>query len=185
MIITLSGTVTQKMKDFIVLEVSGIGYQVFVSGTTLDNLSIDTNVKLWTYEHLREDARDLYGFLLPSEHRLFMRIVDISGIGPKMALHILALGSVADIEKRIEAGDADYLTLAHGVGKKTAQKIVLELRGKLSFEDDGDADMISALMQLGYSKEKARNAIALAPSSSSASLEERLRSALQKLGKSA
>jgi Holliday junction DNA helicase RuvA len=145
-------------------------------------LAIGEPVRLWMHEHIREDARDLYGFMEKSEHRLFLKLIGISGVGPKMALHILSLGKVNSIEKMIEAADVDALCGVPGVGRKTAQKIVLELKGKLALEEggaDGD-ELVSALVSLGYSREAARDA---AGRTADGPVEQRLKSAIKELGR--
>ena len=150
---------------------------------SLGAIKVGADVRLWTHEHIREDARDLYGFLAAAEHRMFLRLVAISGVGPKMAMNILSLGPVKDIETMIERADVDWLTRVPGVGKKTAQKIVLELKGKLAFgEDGGDEEVVIALVNLGYSRDKAREALADVGAPDKP-VEDRLRAALRALGK--
>jgi Holliday junction DNA helicase RuvA len=109
MIITLKGTVTHKGTGFAVVEAGGIGYQVHLSSGTLSELPGSGEVSLWTHEYIREDARDLYGFRTEHERKLFLQLLDVSGVGPKMALNILSLGMPEDIEKRIEQGDAGWI----------------------------------------------------------------------------
>ncbi|HTM69059.1 MAG TPA: Holliday junction branch migration protein RuvA [Candidatus Binatia bacterium] len=181
MIITLAGNVTHRAEHYAVVEAAGVGYQVFMSKNALAALKPGADVRFWTHEHLREDARELYGFQTQAEHRLFLKLVAISGIGPKMALNILALGSVKDIETTIDRADVDWLTRVPGIGKKTAQKIVLELKGKLAIGEGGDEEVVNALVNLGYGRDQARDALAAAPSEKS--VEDRLRAALRVLGK--
>lgn len=185
MIISISGTVTHKGKNFIVIETSGLGYQVFVNTSTLSKLVKDTNVRLWAYEHVREDMRDLYGFMSEAEHQLFLALTGISGVGPKMGLGILTLGDAADIERMIDRGDIAAISSVSGVGKKTAQKIVLELKGKL-VDIGGDTehdDVLTALVNLGYPRELARDALARKVVMAAATTEDRLRVALRELGR--
>ncbi|HTK05258.1 MAG TPA: Holliday junction branch migration protein RuvA [Candidatus Eisenbacteria bacterium] len=181
MIITLAGNVSHRAEHYAVVENQGVGYQVFMSKAALAGLKTGAVVRLWTHENVREDARELYGFQTQGEHRLFLKLVAISGIGPKMALNILSLGSVKDIEATIERADVDWLTRVPGIGKKTAQKIVLELKGKLAIDAGGDEEVVAALTNLGYSREQAREALAAAPAEKS--VEDRLRAALRTLGK--
>jgi Holliday junction DNA helicase RuvA len=185
MIISISGTVTHKGKNFVVVETAGLGYQVFVNTSTLSKLVKDTNVRLWAYEHVREDMRDLYGFMSEAEHGLFLALTGISGVGPKMGLGILTLGEAADIERMIDRGDIAAISSVSGVGKKTAQKIILELKGKL-VDFGGDAehdDVLTALVNLGYTREQAREALARKSVTSAATTEDRLRVALRELGR--
>jgi len=179
MIITLAGTISHKTDAFIVVETAGVGYQVHMPKTALAAVTVAQPIRLWTHEHIREDARDLYGFATVGEHRLFMKLIGISGVGPKMAMNILSLGEAKDIEATIERADVDWLSSVPGVGKKTAQKIVLELRGKLALEAGGDEELITALMNLGYTREKARDAAAHA--NGGQAVEDRLRTALKTL----
>ena len=182
MIVTLSGTVASKDVQTAVIEIHGIGYQVYLHKRAMAAVTVGSPARLWTHEYIREDSRDLYSFLNPAEHRLFLKLLAISGVGPKMAMNIFSLGGVKEIEAMIDRGDLAALTGVSGVGKKTAQKIVLELRGKL-VDDRGDADteeMIAALVNLGYSRERARETLAR---SAGAKVEDRLRTALKELGK--
>lgn len=182
MIITLTGTVARKDGHYAVIEAQGVGYQVHMHPAGLAALKTGAQARLWTHEHVREDARDLYGFGSQAEHRLFERLLAISGVGPKMALHILSLGKVEDIETNIERADVAWLTRVPGIGKKTAQKIVLELKGKLADAESDAAgeEVILALMNLGYGRDQARGAVARAEDGT---VEERLRSALRQLAR--
>jgi Holliday junction DNA helicase RuvA len=184
MIITLAGVVTHKNDVFAVLEAGGVGYQVFMNVAALAVLPVGAQARLWTHEYLREDSRELYGFASLPEHKLFRKLLSISGVGPKMAMNLLTLGTVAEIERVIERGDIVRLSSISGVGKKTAQKIVLELKGKLMDAESGeDEEVIVGLMNLGYSREKARTAIARVPAGPEGRVEDRLRAALRELGK--
>lgn len=184
MIITLSGIVAHKGENFAVLEVGGVGYQVFMSAASLAVLPAGEQVRLWTHEYLREDARELYGFAGYAEHRLFRKLLAISGVGPKMAMNLLTLGPVATIEKIIERSDVATLSSVSGVGKKTAQKIILELKGKLVEAEGGeDEEVIAALVNLGYNREKARAALGRVSAGADERVEDRLRSTLRELGK--
>jgi Holliday junction DNA helicase RuvA len=183
MIVTLHGTVTARTASSAVIDVHGVGYEVRLNKQGIAGLAVGKEARLWTHEHIREDARELYGFLAAEEHRLFLRLLDVSGVGPKMAQNILALGPVAEIEKMIEKGDVVWMTRIPGIGKKTAQKIVLELKGKLVDEEggaEGSEEVVSALVNLGYSRDQARRALEHAGAGSA---EERLRGALRQLGK--
>lgn len=182
MIFTLAGTVTHKGDHFAVVEAYGVGYQVHMHKAALANLKAGETVRLWTHEHLREDARDLFGFATLPEHRLFLKLVAISGVGPKMAMNIFSLGDVRVIEALIEKADVDGLTRVPGVGKKTAQKIILELKGKLAMIEDagGDTEVVAALVNLGYTRERAREAVS---ATEDGAVEDRLRAALRQLGR--
>lgn len=182
MIITLSGKVTHRDANFIVVETAGVGYQVQMPKAALHAFKPGLEARLWTHEHIREDARDLYGFLTEAEHRMFLKLLAISGVGPKMAMNLLSLGPVKDIETKIDAADVDWLTRVPGVGKKTAQKIVLELKGKLAIGGGGDEEVVTALVNLGYTRERAREALDHVGAGEKP-VETRLREALRQLGR--
>lgn len=183
MIITLTGVIANKAEGAAIIEVGGVGYQVHMNAPTLSKMQTGATAKLWTHEYIREDARELYGFATSGEHRLFRTLLAISGVGPKTAMNLLTLGTVAEIEALIEKADVARLTSVSGVGKKTAQKIVLELKGRLveAGNDDGD-EVVSALVGLGYNREKAKDAVA-SVSQKESSDEGRLRAALKQLGR--
>lgn len=183
MIITLTGTVREKLERAAVIETHGIGYLVYVNAPTLSALPPGKEVRLWTHEYLREDARELWGFRTQPEYRLFKRLLDISGVGPKTASTLMSLGTVADIEQHIDRGDTSWLCRVPGVGKKTAQKIILELRGKLALEGDtGNEDVLAALIELGYARDSAREALGKVVDTET-TVEGRLRAAMKLLGR--
>lgn len=184
MIITLRGNVTHKDDGWAVVESGGVGYQVYLPTGVLSGLPGSGQVELWTHEHVREDARDLYGFTNQRERRLFLQLLDVSGVGPKMALNFLSLGHCEEIEQKIDEGDATWLSRVPGVGKKTAQKIILELKGKLAevgVRDTADEEVVVALVGLGYSREQARDAVS--GTEAAEPVEQRLKSALKSLGR--
>lgn len=153
MIAFLDGTVSGHEADGILLAVGGVGYRVFCAHETAE---IGEDAKFWITEIIREDRHDLYGFLRREEQALFEQLMSVSGVGPKLALKILASGTVENIVQRIQGGDIDMLTSIGGVGKKTAQKIILDLKGVLVSvgEEKGitRSDVTDALESLGYSK---------------------------------
>ncbi|MFA6603897.1 MAG: Holliday junction branch migration protein RuvA [Patescibacteria group bacterium] len=184
MLITITGKITHKGGDFVVVEAGGLGYQVYLAAAALEKAKVGAKADYWTYEHLREDAHDLYGFQDRQELAMFHKLVAVSGVGPRMALNILALGAITEIERLIERGDIDMLSRVPRVGRKTAQKIVLELKGKLVEAGRGDVEdeVLTALVNLGYSREQAREAVNRV-SADEATVEGRLRAALRGLGK--
>ncbi len=128
----ISGTIEAKQENLVVLSNNGIGYEVFVSATTLGNLpSVGQQAKLHTYLHVREDVFMLYGFADLKEKQMFLDLMTVSGIGAKMALQILSGVSVSELLSAIAGGDVKLLSSIKGVGKKTAERIVLELKGGL------------------------------------------------------
>jgi holliday junction DNA helicase RuvA len=177
MIAYLNGTVSSLSLKFVILDVNGVGYQVNVTPKVLEKLDVGQEAKLFTYHHIREDGEELYGFLLADERDMFEKLLGVNGVGPKSALGVLARASVADIVRAVSAGETSLLTKVSGIGSKTAERIVLELAGKLeerfgvsnatgvSTISSNDADIIAALEQLGYSASEARKALSEVPSS--------------------
>jgi holliday junction DNA helicase RuvA len=163
MIGSLRGKITQKSDKFVVLEVSGVGYKVAVSTDTLSKSKND-EVVLCVHTHVREDAIDLYGFLDRNELEFFEMLLGVSGIGPKSALAILGIATIETLRQAISTGDTAYLTKISGIGRKTAEKIVIELRDKMGEAKEGSSlqgelDALEALKSLGYSQNEARDAL--------------------------
>lgn len=183
MISLIRGKVVYLGDDTAVLENNGLGYEVFVSRSVKNDLKLGEPTVLWTHEYIREDSRELFGFRNPDELKFFRRLISISGVGPKMALRLFELGKLEDIKKAVLSGRAEFLSEAQGVGSKTAQKIILELRGKIDLDEtSGSDDVIDALIHLGYSRQEAKTVTSKIPSALTAS-EARLREALKILGK--
>lgn len=183
MISLIRGKIIYLGEAVAILENTGIGYEISVPAPVRANLKLGELASLWTHEHVREDARDLYGFANPEELNFFKKLISISGVGPKMAMKLFELGKLEDIKKAILGGRAEFLSEASGVGSKTAQKIILELRGKIDLsENEGSDDVLDALMHLGYSRVVAKSTLGKI-SPNLASSEERIREALRILGK--
>jgi len=166
MIAYLEGKVIYKdIRYAIVQPGDGVGYKVFATLDTLSKLHTDAKTTLWIHSVIREDAFDLYGFPDKEYLDFFELLITISGIGPKSALGILNAASVSAIKDAITTGETAYLTKISGIGKKVADKIVLELKGKvapsdgLSASQSGDVDAIEALKALGYTHKEARDAL--------------------------
>jgi Holliday junction DNA helicase RuvA len=164
MISSIKGKVKTTTNRAIIVEVGGLGYQVFVSPIIINKFKSGQEVEFFTYLHVRENAMELYGFLSTGELEFFSQLIDISGIGPKTALNVLALSKVDDIKRAIQANDASILTKVSGIGRKTAERIILELKNKfenLVTVDAGgnDAEVIDALVGLGYRVNEAREAV--------------------------
>lgn len=177
MIATISGKLTHKSPEFLIVDVNGIGYRVIAPLTTYYKLP-DTNssVFLYTYTHVREDALILFGFLTYEEKELFKKLIAVSQIGPKLAVNILSGITARELKEAIAKGDIVRLTSIPGVGRKTAERIVLELKDKIDFivEDTQPSavsrqlsvrrdplfeDAVSALVNLGYKKGVAEDAV--------------------------
>lgn len=193
----LTGIVIHKDPTSVVLDVNGIGYQISIPLSTYERLpGINQSAKLLIHFQVREDAQTLYGFHTQEEKDLFLNLINISGIGPKMAITILSGATPAQFKNRIVAGDVNALTLIPGIGMKTAKRIIVELREKLVGVDDsipGDFGVIvdskysdealKALLSLGYRRTEALNAIkrALKELDADASVEKILKVALNKM----
>ena len=169
MIGSIKGKIIFKKEKFIILDVSGVGYKINVSTDTLSKTQKqDKEVFFFIHTHVREDALDLYGFLDYSELEFFEMLISVSGIGPKGALTILGVTSIETLRKAIGTGDISYLTKISGIGKKTAEKILIELRDKIGdqIKDEKgnhslqeELDALEALKSLGYSQSEAREAL--------------------------
>lgn len=184
MIASLRGRIIEKRLTGVILEVGGIGYQVFLPSSILTELSSENETFLYIHDHIREDAHDLYGFLIMSDLELFQRLIGISGIGPKAAANILSLGSSV-VREAIMQGDVTRLSSAPGVGKKTAQKIILEMKGQLVEEASmptGDMEVVEALQSLGYKAHDAREAVKMVGADVQ-DVSERVREALRHLSR--
>lgn len=159
----LKGTVIQQDLKFVILDVNGVGYKIYTNTVLLDS-KIQKILEFWTYLAVRENALDLYGFVSKEELNFFELLITVSGIGPKSAMGILSVASVENLRNAIISGDTSHLTKVSGVGKKNAEKIVVELKDKLGVMVDGvsvsgDVDVIEALKSLGYGEREAREAL--------------------------
>lgn len=187
MISYLSGTVAEKESRSVIVDVGGIGYRVFVTDDILRQLKLNTAVRLLTHHVVREDAQDLYGFLEAGDLKLFELLLSVPGIGPKTALNILNVATPETLRRSITSGETAYLTKISGIGKKTAEKIVLELREKLGTSEESsglkeEIDALEALKSLGYSHGEAREALKNVPKEFSGT-SDRIKHALKLLGK--
>ncbi len=192
MIASLKGTLESLGGDGAIIRVGGIGFQVYMPTSTLSELgAVGEEVKLYTHLHLREDNVALYGFKTAEELGLFQMLIGVSGLGPRLALAML---SAMDAEKLIVAiatGSADLLTAVPGIGKKMASRLILELRDKIGTGwittpaaglVQESADVVAALVSLGYSVAEANRAVATLSPTADFSLEEKVKLALQYLG---
>jgi Holliday junction DNA helicase RuvA len=194
MIGSLRGTLLQNAGDWCLIETqSGVGYKVYVSGDTAASLFSKTNseVFMYTYTVVREDALDLYGFISSGEKEFFEQVISVSGVGPKSGLAIVSIAPLNILKSAIASGDTSYLTQVSGVGKKSAQKIVLELQDKLAKEIEfsgevasghsEDREVMEALVSLGYTQSEARAAIK-GIDNDLVGMQPRLTAALRSLG---
>lgn len=190
MIATLTGTVAEKIADVVVLDVHGVGYGVLVTGEDYGRLAPGQAAKLYVYEHIREAAFDLYGFMALDTKQLFEQLLGVNGVGPKMALSVLSTGTANEVRTAIASGDTKFIQRASGVGKRVAERIVVDLKDKVGLVgvDLASTGMLQsetilhqdeaaeALIALGYSAQDAATALAKVPAD--LSTEERIKRAL-------
>lgn len=190
MIAHVIGTVAEKFLDSVIIDVQGVGYEVLVPTSEYDAMTLKDETKLYTHHHVREQSEELYGFSSLAGKRLFELLITVQGIGPKAALAILSLGSADQVRSAIAAGDAAYIQGASGVGKKTAERVVVDLKDKVGlpgvYETGSnvivrDDDALDALLALGYNVRQASES--LAQIDSSLSVEDRIRAALKELSR--
>jgi Holliday junction DNA helicase RuvA len=207
MIAHLSGTLLSKQATSVILDVSGVGYEITIPVSTFYDLEeAGSNVQLRIYTHVREDALQLYGFKTARERELFLRLISVSGIGPKLGITLLSGMSADEMIASIRTNNLARLTLIPGVGRKTAERLVMELRDKVASlssaeleeelgaktaagtpvvtEDSMRSDVLSALLNLGYQRNAAEKAVTSAiDEGGDISVELILRRSLRKLAK--
>ncbi|MBR4235145.1 MAG: Holliday junction branch migration protein RuvA [Clostridia bacterium] len=174
MIAHIEGIISEKNADSVVVDCAGVGYELNVSAQTLSACPAQgKSVKLYSYLAVREDAMELFGFISKEEKKMFLRLIGVSGIGPRTALGVLGALSVHNLSVALVAGDANALARAPGIGKKTAQRLVLELKDKVETQEltgvtgapfvpsaqSAEAEAIQALMALGYNSSDAAKAV--------------------------
>ena len=191
MLYSISGKLAGKSDHFAIIEAAGLGLKISVSARTLERLpKAGEAIKLFSHLHMREDALELYGFLSEEELRFFEFLISVSGVGPKSAIAVLNVADLKDIAAAIKENRPDLLTRASGIGRKTAERIVLELRGRIEAPRSGmtvqkmesDADLVETLVDLGYRHDQAKAALARVDEKIT-NLEERLKAALMVLGR--
>jgi Holliday junction DNA helicase RuvA len=189
MIAGLKGKLQTIGSNWAIIDVGGIGFQVYMPTSTLSTLgAIGEEVEIHTHFHLREDNATLYGFATAEELGLFQTLITVSGVGPKLALAMLSTMSAEKLAMAITSGSVDLLTMVPGVGKKTAERLILELKGKIAWIGapaelaPEDTDVLTALTSLGYSVREATRAVATLPQDQKLSLEEKIKLALQYFG---
>lgn len=203
MIAFVNGIVEDYTEDSVILDVNGIGYEVKISADTASALpSVGERMKLYTYTYVREDAFCLYGFLTRDDLEIFKKLITVSGIGPKGGLAVLSVMSADDLRFAILSGDAKMIATAPGIGKKTAERVILDLRDKISMEDTmihrqmTEQDMgqsaagednrirteaVEALTALGYSAQEALQAVKKVTLTDDMDVEAVLKAALKNL----
>jgi len=196
MIARLRGDLIYKALDHVVLDTAGVGYRLFIPLSTFYALPDSGEVALHVHTHVKEDALQLYGFLELDEKLMFSLLIGVSGVGPKLAVNILSNIPARDLQQALANGDAKRLSAVPGIGKKTAERLILELKDKVEAVSPGDVaqtatagnaknlphdDALSALVNLGYKENLARKALEALETPPEASLEEILKGALKLL----
>ncbi|PIR70167.1 MAG: Holliday junction branch migration protein RuvA [Candidatus Niyogibacteria bacterium CG10_big_fil_rev_8_21_14_0_10_42_19] len=188
MISFLDGKIAARAPGYIIVDVSGVGYKVFINRETIKNLpEKDGKIKIFTTLYQREDAIELYGFADVEEVGFFETLIGISGIGPRSALGIMGVAPLNILKQAIASGETAYLTKVSGVGRKTAEKVIFELKEKLRktetvtghFKDE--EDVLEALRGLGYSLRESREALNKIPEDAGG-IDRRIKAALKILG---
>lgn len=192
MISYLEGAVVFKGSRFVVVSAGGVGYKVFVAPETVRSIPEKSgSIKLWTHLHVREGSLELYGFLAFAELDFFELLISVPGVGPKSAVGILGVAPLDTLRKAIAVGETSYLIKVSGIGRRMAEKIVVELKEKLGGGAGGEAllgelrkeaDALDALVSLGYSMKEARDALERVPRDVEGT-EKRLQAALKVLGR--
>lgn len=167
MIASISGTIEHIDSKFVIIDVNNIGYRVYTSTDNTSTLKNGNQVKFFTYLAVRDDALDLYGFQNKDDLKMFELLISVSGIGPKGAINILSTVTIETLINAIRSGSHSHLTKVSGIGRKTAEKIVLELKDKIdntislnnTTNLSSDSDAIEALKMLGYNAEEARESL--------------------------
>lgn len=193
----LKGVVTHIFREYCFIDVHGVGYRVFVPASTMEKLTIGRETTVFTYMSVREDAILLYGFATQDEYELFMLLISVNGVGPKVALGILSAANPDGFRLAVHQKNMKVLTKMPGIGKKTAERIVLELQDKIGPVDDGAvadlsvpaaaasqgiaAETLAALVSLGYSEQEVLPVVE-AKAGTCQTVEQLLKEALKALG---
>lgn len=187
----LNGEVVARNDPHIIINVNGVGYKVLASGNVLSKVTLNGKLKLFIYTHVREDAISLFGFLDFLDLRLFENLISVSGIGPKTAMNIFSVGRREEIIQAVITGDVDFFTGVPRLGKKNAQKIIIELKSKLGSIEDLDltkidvkenSEVIAGLKSFGFTNKEALEALKNIKGEGK-STEEKIRMTLKELGK--
>lgn len=174
----IKGELAAKGSNYIVVDAAGVGYMIYTPAGNIEKAgAVGSEITMYTYLNVREDIMELYGFITPEEKEMFLRLISVSGVGPKAALAILTVSTPPQLAAAIIKGDTKLITKAQGVGPKAAQRIILELKDKIDSNDlgidqdgaelseqvelitDARAEAMSALIALGYSSSEARGAL--------------------------
>lgn len=190
----IKGKVLSFYDGTVILENNGIGYEIMCSSSVYSKLIADGSGEVYTYLAVREDGISLYGFISREEKNMFLKLISVSGIGPKMGITVLSNMSLSDLALKIAQSDVKGLTAVKGMGKKTAERIILELREKITediaedtpkkvqeIETDDDQDAIIALMSLGFTKQECVPAIKKAKENGAITIEQLIAFAIKNI----
>ncbi len=192
MIAHLAGAITEKFAGAVILDVHGVGYEILISAPDAEKVNLNDQVKFYTYHAIRENAEELYGFSSLAAKKLFEMLISVNGVGPKAALAILSLGTPEEVRNAIANADATFVAKASGVGKKSAERVIVDLRDKVGIPSHYGAtetkftltpaigpedEALDALIALGFPLKEAT--AALANIDPGLSVEERIRAALK------
>ncbi|MFA7286395.1 MAG: Holliday junction branch migration protein RuvA [Patescibacteria group bacterium] len=193
MIAYVEGTIISKTGTTLVVVVQGIGYRIFATQATILTVAVNDTIALYTHQYVREDALELYGFERSEEQAMFVTLIGVTGVGPKSALGILSTTVPEQLRNAVVTGDIAVLTKVSGIGRKTAERLLLELKDTFAAEERavptaagfaiGDGEVLEALERLGYRLADARAALEAVPKTLTDSVE-RLKAALKQLGAS-
>ncbi len=190
MIAYLKGYILHIDEKFVIVDVNGVGYKIFTTPDAISVYKENDEAEFWTYTAVRENSIDIYGFTTNEEMSFFNLLLNVSGIGPKSALSVLAVAPIKTLKKAIALGDTIYLNKVSGIGKKTAERIVIDLRDKLisykNEESEGslrdESDIVEALRALGYTQTETRDALNQIPADIEGA-KDRIREALRVINK--
>ena len=190
----LKGKILSLSQDTALIETGGVGYEVLCSASAMSDLMGKDEGEVYTYLQVREDGISLFGFSSPAEKNMFLKLVSVSGVGPKMGIAVLSGMDINSLAVAIASSDVKKLSTVKGLGKKTAERIILELREKVTASeapapskggasvlpaDDGEEDAVVALMSLGFTRAESSRAIERAKSAGASTIEEIIREALK------
>lgn len=190
MIAHVRGQVAEKFANSVIIDVQGVGYEVSLTGIDFDNLNLNDDIKLYTYHHIREQSEELFGFTSLAAKKLFELLITVQGIGPKAAMSILSLATPEEVRNAIANADAGYISKAAGVGKKSAERVIVDLRDKVGLPTyygrktepeqtiPANDEALDALMALGFTLADATKA--LEGIGQDLAVEERIREALKR-----
>ncbi len=192
MIAHLVGQITEKLDNSVIIDVQGVGYEVIIPVPEIENLNLDDQIKFYTYHAVRENGEELYGFPSLTAKRLFEMLISVNGVGPKAAVSILSLGSPEDVRNAIANADAKFIAKASGIGKKSAERVIVDLRDRVgapsrigatevkTIQTDPlpEDEALDALIALGFPLKEAT--AALTEVDTNLPVEERIRLALKK-----